>query len=87
MAMRAVKLCLKGDVLKPIHECLSGVVDMFGVRGCGDLEPLKRMFTIGGGTAQILRTQVAVKLLDMKVPQTRDGYGVGNINQIYTSKR
>jgi hypothetical protein len=32
------------------------------------------MFTIGGGTAQILRTQVAGKLLDMKVPQTRDGY-------------
>jgi alkylation response protein AidB-like acyl-CoA dehydrogenase len=33
-----------------------------------------RMFTIAGGTAQILRTQVASKLLDMKLPQTRDGY-------------
>jgi len=33
-----------------------------------------RMFTIGGGTAQILRTQVAGSLLGMKVPQTRDGY-------------
>jgi alkylation response protein AidB-like acyl-CoA dehydrogenase len=33
-----------------------------------------RMFTIGGGTAQVLRTQVAGALLDMKVPQTRDGY-------------
>lgn len=32
-----------------------------------------RMFTIAGGTAQILRTQVASKLLDMKLPQTRDG--------------
>ena len=33
-----------------------------------------RMFTIGGGTAQILRTQVAGSILGMKVPQTRDGY-------------
>ncbi|MBK0114078.1 MULTISPECIES: 3-sulfinopropanoyl-CoA desulfinase [unclassified Delftia] len=33
-----------------------------------------RMFTIAGGTAQILRTQVASKLLDMKLPQTREGY-------------
>ena len=33
-----------------------------------------RMFTIGGGTAQILKTQVAGSILGMKVPQTRDGY-------------
>ncbi|MEX3937035.1 3-sulfinopropanoyl-CoA desulfinase [Paraburkholderia phymatum] len=33
-----------------------------------------RMFTIAGGTAQILRTQVAATLLGMKLPQTRDGY-------------
>ena len=33
-----------------------------------------RMFTIGGGTAQILRTQVAGAILGIKVPQTRDGY-------------
>ncbi len=33
-----------------------------------------RMFTIGGGTAQILRTVVASRLLDRKLPQTRDGY-------------
>ena len=33
-----------------------------------------RMFTIGGGTAQVLRTQVASTLLGMKLPQTRDGY-------------
>ena len=33
-----------------------------------------RMFTIAGGTAQILRTQVAASLLGMKLPQTRDGY-------------
>ena len=33
-----------------------------------------RMFTISGGTAQILRTQVAGSILGMKTPQTRDGY-------------
>ncbi len=33
-----------------------------------------RMFTIAGGTAQILRTQIAAQLLGMKLPQTRDGY-------------
>lgn len=33
-----------------------------------------RMFTIGGGTAQVLRTMVAGRILDRKLPQTRDGY-------------
>ena len=33
-----------------------------------------RMFTIGGGTAQILRTVVASRILETKLPQTRDGY-------------
>ncbi len=33
-----------------------------------------RMFTIGGGTAEILRTQVAARILDRKLPQSRDGY-------------
>ena len=33
-----------------------------------------RMFTIGGGTGQILRTQVAGSILGIKTPQTRDGY-------------
>ena len=33
-----------------------------------------RMFTIGGGTAQILRTVIAGRILDRKLPQTRDGY-------------
>ena len=31
------------------------------------------MFTIAGGTAQILRTQVAGSILGMKLPQTRQG--------------
>jgi len=53
-------------------------LQIFGARGYGDKEPLERMyrdvrmFTIGGGTAQILKTQVAGKLLDIKTPQTRD---------------
>ena len=33
-----------------------------------------RMFTIGGGTAQILRTVIASRLLGRKLPQTRDGH-------------
>jgi hypothetical protein len=33
-----------------------------------------RMFTIGGGTAQILRTAVASRILGRKLPQTRDAY-------------
>ena len=33
-----------------------------------------RMFTIAGGTAQILRTVVATRLLERKLPQTRTGY-------------
>jgi hypothetical protein len=33
-----------------------------------------RMFPIAGGTAQILRTQVAGEILGMRTPQSRDGY-------------
>jgi hypothetical protein len=33
-----------------------------------------RMFAIAGGTAQILRTLIATRLLGRKLPQTRDGY-------------
>lgn len=39
-----------------------------------------RMFTIGGGTAQMLRNLVAGKALDMKTPQTRGGYLPKDIN-------
>jgi alkylation response protein AidB-like acyl-CoA dehydrogenase len=38
-----------------------------------------RMFTIGGGTAQMLRNLIAGKILDMKVPQTRDGYSTSKV--------
>ena len=59
---------------------VSDALQMFGARGYGDLEPIERMyrdvrmFTIGGGTAQVLRTQIAERLLDMKLPQTREGH-------------
>ncbi len=59
---------------------VSDSLQMFGARGYGNQEPLERMyrdvrmFTIGGGTAQILKTQVGSKLLGIKAPQTRDGY-------------
>lgn len=59
---------------------VSDALQMFGARGYGDREPLERMyrdvrmFTIGGGTAQILKTQMAGHLLGIKTPQTRDGY-------------
>ncbi len=33
-----------------------------------------RMFTIAGGTAQMLRTLIASGELGMKIPQTRDGF-------------
>ena len=55
-------------------------LQIHGAAGYSRNNPLERMardarmFTIGGGTAQILRTQVAGAVLGMKVPQTRDGY-------------
>ena len=55
-------------------------LQMFGARGYSRNRPLERMvrdarmFTIGGGTAQILRTVVASRLLGRKLPQSRDGY-------------
>ena len=55
-------------------------LQLFGARGYSRDLPLERMvrdarmFTIGGGTAQVLRTQIAGRLLGWKLPQTRDGY-------------
>jgi len=55
-------------------------LQMFGAAGYSCDLPLERMvrdarmFTIGGGTAQILRTVVASRILGRKLPQTRDGY-------------
>jgi hypothetical protein len=55
-------------------------LQVFGAAGYSRDNPLERMvrdarmFTIGGGTAQILRTVIAARLLGRKLPQTRDGY-------------
>ena len=68
-------LCLRGAI-KIVNDALQ----FFGARGYSRELPLERMardvrmFTIGGGTAQVLRTLVASKMLGWKLPQTRDGY-------------
>src|SRR3546814_725186 len=55
-------------------------LQLFGAAGYSRNNPLERMlrdarmFTIGGGTAQILRTVIASRILERKLPQTRDGY-------------
>ncbi len=59
---------------------VNDALQFYGARGYSKAFPLERMlrdvrmFTIGGGTAQVLRTLVASKVLGMKLPQTRDGY-------------
>ena len=63
---------------------VSDALQLFGAAGYSRQNPLERMyrdvrmFTIGGGTAQILRTVVASRLLDLRLPQTRDGYLQGS---------
>ncbi len=75
MAARA-KMFASETAVKVVNDALQ----MFGARGYGAEEPLERMyrdvrmFTIGGGTAQILKTQIAGAVLGIKTPQTRDGY-------------
>ncbi len=55
-------------------------LQVFGAAGYSRNNPIERMvrdarmFTIGGGTAQILRTVVASRILKTKLPQRRDGY-------------
>jgi 3-sulfinopropanoyl-CoA desulfinase len=55
-------------------------LQLWGAAGYSRENPLERMvrdarmFAIAGGTAQVLRTQVAEQILGRKLPQTRDGY-------------
>jgi len=62
------------------NKVTSDALQIYGSSGYSRDNPMERhvrdarMFTIAGGTAQVLRTQVAASLLDMKLPQTRDGY-------------
>jgi alkylation response protein AidB-like acyl-CoA dehydrogenase len=59
---------------------VNDALQLFGARGYSRELPLERMardvrmFTIGGGTAQVLRTLVASRMLGWKLPQRRDGY-------------
>ena len=61
-------------------EVTNQALQLFGAAGYSRNRPLERMardarmFTIGGGTVQILRNVVAAGLLEQKLPQTRDGY-------------
>ena len=70
------KLMASESAIKVVSDALQ----TFGAAGYSRNNPLERMyrdvrmFTIGGGTAQILRTVVAGRLLDVSLPQTRDGY-------------
>ena len=86
MAARA-KLFASESAIKIVSDALQ----MFGAQGYGDKEPIERMyrdvrmFTIGGGTAQILRTQIAGHIFDMQTPQTREGYSrLADISRIAT---
>jgi 3-sulfinopropanoyl-CoA desulfinase len=61
-------------------QVVNDALQFFGARGYSRDLPLERMardvrmFTIGGGTAEVLRTVVAGALLKKKLPQTRDGW-------------
>ena len=74
MAARA-KLFASEAAIKVVSDAMQ----IFGARGYGSAETIERMyrdvrmFTIGGGTAQILRTQLAGSVLGIKTPQSREG--------------
>jgi len=76
MLAAQAKIFASEAAIKIVNDALQ----MFGARGYSRDLPLERMardarmFTIGGGTAQVLRTLVASKLLGWKLPQTREGY-------------
>jgi len=75
-AAAQAKLLASETAFKVTNDALQ----IFGARGYSRNFPLERMardarmFTIGGGTAQILRTVIAGRLLERKLPQTREGY-------------
>ncbi|HET8545728.1 MAG TPA: 3-sulfinopropanoyl-CoA desulfinase [Pseudolabrys sp.] len=76
MLAAQAKIFASETAIKVVNDALQ----FFGARGYSRELPLERMardvrmFTIGGGTAQVLRTLVASKLLGWKLPQRRDGY-------------
>jgi alkylation response protein AidB-like acyl-CoA dehydrogenase len=58
----------------------NNALQVWGAAGYSKENPMERyvrdarMFAIAGGTAQVLRTQVAEQILGRKLPQTRDGF-------------
>jgi alkylation response protein AidB-like acyl-CoA dehydrogenase len=76
MLAAQAKIFASESAIKIVNDALQ----FFGARGYSRELPLERMardvrmFTIGGGTAQVLRTLVASKMLGWKLPQRRDGY-------------
>ena len=76
MLAAQAKIFASETAIKIVNDALQ----FFGARGYSRELPLERMlrdvrmFTIGGGTAQVLRTLVASRMLGWKLPQTRDGY-------------
>ena len=76
MLAAQAKIFASEAAIKIVNDALQ----VFGARGYSRDFPLERMardvrmFTIGGGTAQVLRTLVASNVLGWKLPQTRDGY-------------
>jgi 3-sulfinopropanoyl-CoA desulfinase len=75
LAARA-KILAAETAIKVTNDALQ----IWGAAGYSRDNPLERylrdarMFTIAGGTAQVLRTLVASSILGRKLPQTRDGY-------------
>src|SRR5258708_22756683 len=64
-------------------QVVNDALQFFGARGYSRELPLERMardvrmFTIGGGTAEVLRTVVAGAPLEKKLPPTPDRLGTG----------
>ncbi|MBD5655018.1 MAG: acyl-CoA dehydrogenase family protein [Candidatus Eremiobacteraeota bacterium] len=77
LAAARAKVLAADTAIKVTNDALQ----LFGAAGYSRDLPLERMvrdarmFTISGGTAQVLRTQIAGRILGRKLPQTRDGYG------------
>ncbi len=61
-------------------EVTNAALQVWGAAGYSRDNPMERfvrdarMFAIAGGTAQVLRNQVAEQILGRKLPQTRDGF-------------
>lgn len=73
------KVVAAENAIKTVNSALQ----LHGARGYGGDFPIERMardvrmFTIGGGTTEVLRTLIASKALGQKLPQTRDAYVAG----------